>query len=59
MSGDTVVVGAPRKTAARTAVNGDQSDNAAPAAGAAYVFVRSGDDLDAAGLSQSLQHRGG
>jgi hypothetical protein len=47
VSGDTVVVGAagvpPYGEASNaTGVNGDQSDNSAPGAGAAYVFVRSG-----------------
>jgi hypothetical protein len=39
--GDTVVVGAPYEASNATGVNGDQSDNSAPGAGAAYVFVRS------------------
>src|SRR5262249_15516067 len=42
ISGDTVVVGAPREDSAATGVNGDQGDNTAVEAGAAYVFVRSG-----------------
>ncbi|MBL8693948.1 MAG: FG-GAP repeat protein [Planctomycetes bacterium] len=42
ISGDTVVVGAPFEDSAATGVNGDQSNNAASASGAAYVFVRSG-----------------
>jgi len=42
ISGDTVVVGAPSEDSAAVGVNGDQSDNSAPSAGAAYVFVRSG-----------------
>jgi hypothetical protein len=42
MSGDTVVVGVPYEDSAGTGVNGDQSDNSATNAGAAYVFVRSG-----------------
>jgi hypothetical protein len=42
VSGDTVVVGAHHEASNATGVNGDQSDNSAPAAGAAYVFVRSG-----------------
>jgi hypothetical protein len=39
--GDTVVVGAAGEASNATGVNGDQSDNSAPVAGAAYVFVRS------------------
>ncbi len=42
VSGDTVVVGALLEESAATGVNGDQSDNSAPASGAAYVFVRNG-----------------
>jgi len=42
ISGDTVVVGAWGEDSASTAINGDQGDNSAENAGAAYVFVRSG-----------------
>ncbi|MCL4177971.1 MAG: FG-GAP repeat protein [Verrucomicrobia bacterium] len=42
VSGDTVVVTAYHEGSSATGVNGDQSDNSAPSAGAAYVFVRSG-----------------
>jgi hypothetical protein len=42
ISGDTVVVGAYGEDSNATGVNGDQSDNSAPASGAAYVFTRSG-----------------
>ncbi|WP_168433158.1 FG-GAP repeat protein [Pontiella sulfatireligans] len=41
-SGDTAVVGARRESSSATAVNGNQADNGAEWAGAAYVFVRSG-----------------
>jgi uncharacterized repeat protein (TIGR02543 family) len=44
VSGDTVVVGAWNEKSNATGVNGDQSDNSLPYAGAAYVFVRSGTD---------------
>jgi hypothetical protein len=40
--GDTVVVGAWEEGSDGTGVNGDQTDNNAYGAGAAYVFVRSG-----------------
>jgi FG-GAP repeat len=40
ISGDTVVVGAPGEASAATGVNGNGSDDSAPAAGAAYVFER-------------------
>ncbi len=44
VSGNTIVVGAPGEASDNggVAVNGDQSNNDNPGAGAAYVFVRSG-----------------
>ena len=42
ISGDTVVVGALFESSDATGINGDQSDNHADEAGAAYVFVRNG-----------------
>jgi hypothetical protein len=42
LSGDTLVVSAPNERSSATGVNGDESDNSAAGAGAAYVFVRSG-----------------
>lgn len=42
ISGDTVVVGADNEESSATGVNGNQFDNSAFEAGAAYVFVRSG-----------------
>lgn len=42
VSGDTVVVGAPFESSGATGVGGDPADRSANAAGAAYVFVRSG-----------------
>ena len=42
VSGDTVVVGATGEASAATGVDGDQADNSATNAGAAYVFVRTG-----------------
>ena len=42
VSGDTIVVGALGESSSATGVNGDQSDNSAMNAGAAYVFVRNG-----------------
>jgi len=43
VSGDTVVVGAWAERSNATGVNGDQSNNSAMDAGAAYVFVRNAD----------------
>jgi hypothetical protein len=40
--GDTIVAGAPGECSSATGVNGDQNNNNAPSAGAAYVFVRMG-----------------
>ena len=42
IAGDTVVVGASSEDSNATGVNGNQGDNSAPSAGAAYVFVRDG-----------------
>ena len=42
ISGDTVVVGAPAEDSNASGVNGDQTNNSASNAGAAYVFVRNG-----------------
>jgi hypothetical protein len=42
IAGDTVVVGAIGERSGAPVVNGDQADNSAFDAGAAYVFVRSG-----------------
>lgn len=42
ISGDTIVVGCDGDDSAATGVNGDGSDDSAPWAGAAYVFVRNG-----------------
>lgn len=39
-SGETIVVGAPGEASAATGVNGDELDDTAPGAGAAYVFER-------------------
>lgn len=43
ISGDTMVVGSRLEPSASTGVNGDQTNTSATAAGAAYVFVRSGE----------------
>src|SRR5690606_16147271 len=40
MDGDTLLIGAPNEDSSATEVNGDQDDNSARDAGAAYVFVR-------------------
>ncbi|MBK8498776.1 MAG: FG-GAP repeat protein [Flavobacteriales bacterium] len=42
ISGETAVVGASYESSSSTAVNGDESNNSASRAGAAYVFVRTG-----------------
>lgn len=42
LAGDTLVVGATREASNATGVDGDQSNNAMAAAGAVYVFTRSG-----------------
>lgn len=40
--GDTIVVGAEEEESNATGVDGNQSNNSAPRAGAAYVFIRTG-----------------
>jgi len=40
VSGDTIVVGADGESSRSRGVNGDQTDNSAPIAGAAYIFFR-------------------
>ena len=57
ISGDTVVVGALAEDSNATGINGDQGNNSATNAGAAYVFVRTGTNLGPAGISQSIQLR--
>jgi hypothetical protein len=42
LSGDTLVVGAPREDSSTTGINGNQGNNSATDSGAAYVFVRNG-----------------
>lgn len=40
--GDTMVIGAEAEESASGIINGDQTNNSAPGAGAVYVYVRSG-----------------
>ena len=42
VSGDTVIIGAPYEQSNATGINGNQSNNSAARAGAAYIFVRTG-----------------
>jgi hypothetical protein len=42
ISGDTISVASPSEASATTGVDGDQSDNSVPLAGAVYVFERVG-----------------
>ena len=42
ISGDTIVVGAPSEESTAIGIGGNQANNGAPQAGAAYVFIRSG-----------------
>ena len=42
ISGDTLVAGAPGEASIARGVNGNQNDNTARSAGAAYLFVRNG-----------------
>ncbi|MFW5444573.1 MAG: Ig-like domain-containing protein [Methylococcaceae bacterium] len=42
ISGDTLVVGAPKEDSSDVGVNGNQNDNSAGNSGAVYVFIRNG-----------------
>jgi hypothetical protein len=42
LAGDTIVIGAPGEDSSATGVDGEEADNSAGAAGAAYVFTRTG-----------------
>ncbi len=42
LSGDTLVIGAPKEDSSATGVGGDQGSNSTSRSGAAYVFARSG-----------------
>jgi len=42
LAGDTIAVGAPVEASAARGIDGDATSNAAPYAGAAYVFARAG-----------------
>lgn len=42
ISGDTLVIGADHERSSASGIDGNASDNSAPNAGAAYVFVKSG-----------------
>jgi trimeric autotransporter adhesin len=42
LSGDTLAVGAEAEESAASGIDGEQTDNSAPRAGAVYVFVRTG-----------------
>ena len=42
VDGNTLMAGSLREASSATGVNGDETNNGAPTAGAAYVFVRSG-----------------
>jgi hypothetical protein len=42
ISGDTLIVGAGGESSSATGINGNQSDNSADGAGAAYIFTRVG-----------------
>ena len=41
LSAERILVGAPQESSSATGIDGDQSSNSAPRAGAAYLFVRS------------------
>ena len=55
LSGDTLAVGASNEASGSSGVEGDPMNAAKPGAGAAYLFTRSGADLDAAGVREGVQ----
>jgi hypothetical protein len=55
--GNTLAVGASRKTATRRASAATRPTTPPTGSGAVYVFVRDGGHVVAAGLRQGLQHR--
>ncbi len=59
VSGDTLVVGARFEDSNATGVDGNQADNSATGQWRGLRFRTHGRDLEPAGLSQGLQHRGG
>jgi hypothetical protein len=59
VSGDTMVVGASGESSNATEVNGDQDDNSAYGAGAAYVFVRTGTNWTQQAFLKASNAQGG
>jgi len=59
VSGDPVAVGAVEEFSNATGVNGNQSDNSAPGAGTAYVFLRSGTNWNQQAYLKASNTRGG
>ncbi|MGC1378571.1 MAG: hypothetical protein WA821_20235 [Anaerolineales bacterium] len=59
ISGDTLVVGAYGESSKASGVNGDQADNSAYEAGAAYVFTRSGSDWSQQAYLKASNPEGG
>ena len=59
ISGDTVVVGAPNESSNATGVNGNQDDNSALTAGAAYVFSVAQPPFTSAGLVHAARFEAG
>ena len=59
LSGDTLAVGAPGEDGAATGVDGDQNDNSATDAGAAYVFQRTGQTWAQQGYLKASNTMGG
>ena len=55
--GNTLAVGADYEDSNATGINGNQTDNSQPHAGAVYVFTRSGTTWTPAGVRQGIQHR--
>jgi hypothetical protein len=59
ISGDTAIVGAYSEASAATGINGNQADNSAPGAGAAYVFTRTGVNWSQQAYLKASNNEGG
>ena len=59
LSVDQLVVGAPFEASAAVGVNGDQSDNSAPGAGATFLFKRSGESWNQVAYLKASNTEGG
>ena len=59
ISGETIVIGAPREASSATGMNGDESIDDLPYSGAAYVFVREGTNWIQQAYLKSVEAKSG